>query len=152
MKPDTRGAVKWPRTTQTDPQKGYIDCMSITETCYTLLWPVQAAWLWSCMPWCGYSFPDYTLLHYHRMGGAPFCINLCGMPFLLDNEEAGPMYELWLYNTSQGEQAEQACTTALYAPSQIISAQLNRFLKELIWNKWKAPVCFNKPHYSCCDY
>ena len=37
---------------------------------------------------------DYTLLHYHSKGGASFCINLFGMPFLLDNEEAGPMYEL----------------------------------------------------------
>ena len=57
-------------------------------------WPAQAASLSSCKPGCGYSFPDYTLLHYHSMGGASFCINLCGMPFLLDNEEAGPMYEL----------------------------------------------------------
>ena len=74
---------------------------------------------------CGYSFPDYTLLHYHSMGGASFCINLCGMPFLLDNEEAGPMYELWLYNADQ----RTACTALLYAASQIKSAQLDRFLK-----------------------
>ena len=71
-----------------------------------------------------YSFPDYTLLHYHSMGGASFCINLCGMPFLLDNEEAGPMYELWLYN-----RAEQPALHYCMQRHKSKSAQLNRFLK-----------------------
>ena len=67
-----------------------------------------------------------------------------GMLFLLDNEEAGPVYELLLYDTT--------CCSSLDAASQIKICTIGmHFCKKLIWNKWKATVCFNKPHNSCCD-
>ena len=92
-----------------------------------------------------YLFPDYTLLHYHRMGGASFCINLSRNAFLVRQwGGCGPVYELLLYDTT--------CCSSLDAASQIKICTIGmHFCKKLIWNKWKATVCFNKPHNSCCD-